>query len=123
MPRDDQEKRRELILADEWDFSVGRDAERAGDDEVELRPPRSYWQALGDEPIRVGIVEFRIMAFLATRPYHAFTRHEIAHAVTSASRPVAEGDVDGYVGLLRDQLGVLSDFVQTVPYVGYRFKA
>jgi hypothetical protein len=44
-----------------------------GADEVMLRPPATYRQAFGDEPIRVGIVEFRIMLFLASRPYHAFT--------------------------------------------------
>lgn len=99
---DDQERRSESVL---------------------VRPPASYRQAYGDEPIRVGIVEFRIMLFLASRPYHAFTPRQIADAVTADSRPVAEGAVDGHVATLRDQLGVLHDFVQCVPHVGYRYKA
>jgi DNA-binding response OmpR family regulator len=89
---------------------------------VLVRPPASYRQAFGNEPIRVGIVEFRIMLFLARRPYHAFTPRQIADAVTADGRPVAEGAVDGHIATLRDQLGVLHDFVQSVPYIGYRYK-
>ena len=120
MERNDADNRRELIAADDWDFFVEGDERHA--DAIVIRPPRSYWQALGDEPIRVGLVEYHIMVFLASRPYHAFTRREIAQAASSAGRSVAENDVDEFVGSLREQLGVLSDFVQTVPYVGYRFK-
>jgi DNA-binding response OmpR family regulator len=102
-----------------WDFDLpGRHAR-----DVELRPPASYRHALGEEPIRVGIVEFRIMLFLASWPYHAFTPHQIAAAASTARRPVAEAAVDDHIAALRDQLGVLHDFVQTVPHVGYRFKA
>jgi DNA-binding response OmpR family regulator len=101
-----------------WEVEAG---DRA--DEVALRPPTSYRQALGDEPIRVGLVEFRIMLFLASWPYHAFTRRQIADAVSTEDRPVAEASVDDHIALLRDQLGVFHDYVQSVPHVGYRFKA
>ncbi len=92
-------------------------------DSVLVRPPTSYRQAFGDEPIRVGIVEFRIMLFLASRPYHAFTRRQIADAVAADGDPIGNEAVDDHVAILREQLGVLHDFVQTVPYVGYRYKA
>jgi DNA-binding winged helix-turn-helix (wHTH) protein len=36
---------------------------------------------------------------------------------------VTEETVDEHIDALRDQLGVLHDYVQTVPYIGYRFKA
>jgi len=102
-----------------WDIEIlGQNA-----DEVTLRPPASYRQALGDKPIRVGIVEFRIMLFLASWPYHAFTRRQIAHAVSTDDRSVSEDSVDDHIASLRDQLGVFYDFVQSVPHVGYRFKA
>jgi DNA-binding response OmpR family regulator len=91
-------------------------------DEVTLRPPASFRQALGVEPIRVGIVEFRIMLFLASWPYHAFTRRQIADAVCTDSRTVEEASVDDHVAALREQLGVFHDYVQSVPHVGYRFK-
>lgn len=101
-----------------WDFDLpGPHAE-----EVTLRPPRSYRQALGEEPIRVGIVEFRIMRFLASWPYHAFTRRQIADGASVRSRHIREDAVDDHIASLRDQLGVFHDYVQTVPHVGYRFK-
>jgi hypothetical protein len=43
--------------------------------------------------------------------------------VTVDSRPIEEAAVDDYVATLRDQLGILHDFVQSVPHVGYRYKA
>jgi len=65
----------------------------------------SYRKAFGGEPIRVGIVEFRIMLLLASKPYHAFTRRQIADAVSEETHPVTEEAVDGHVATLRDQLG------------------
>jgi DNA-binding response OmpR family regulator len=85
--------------------------------------PRSYHVALGREPIQLGIVEFRILLFLASRPYHAFTRRCIADAVNSKRDPVTEDTVDRHVAFLLDQLGVFHDYVQSVPYIGYRFKS
>jgi DNA-binding response OmpR family regulator len=123
MTRDRSPERRELVSSDKWDFYGDADGLGAEGDEVFIRPPASYRQAYGDEPIRVGIVEFRVMLLLASRPYHAFTRRQIAEAAGSEGQPLTEDSVDAYVASLREQLGVLHDFVQTVPYVGYRFKA
>jgi DNA-binding response OmpR family regulator len=113
----------ELRPADEGSFFWDVESAEPHGDEVVLRPPASYRQAFGDEPIRVGIVEFQIMLFLSRWPYHAYTRRQIAEAVSTEDRPVTEAAVDGYVASLRDQLGILHDFVQAVPHVGYRFKA
>jgi DNA-binding response OmpR family regulator len=83
----------------------------------------SYRLALGEEAIQLGIIEFRILLFLASRPYHAFTRQSIADAVSSARYPVVEASVERHIASLLDQLGVFHDYVQAVPYIGYRFKA
>jgi hypothetical protein len=50
----------------------------------------SYRLALGQETIELGVVEFRILLFLASRPYHAFTVRSIAAAVGSQDHPLAE---------------------------------
>ena len=113
----------ELITCDEWEFFCDDDCQERVVDKVLIRPPASYREAFGNEPIRVGIVEFRIMFLLASRPYHAFSRRQISEAVSTEDSPLSEDLVDAYVAALRDQLGVFNDFVQTVPYVGYRFKA
>ncbi len=112
----------ELIAGEFNNFWEVEDQERQSE-AVLVRPPTSYRQAFGDKPIRLGAVEFRILVFLASRPYHAFTRRQIADAVTINSFSVVEAAVDRHVASLRDQLGVLHDFVQTVPHVGYRYKA
>ena len=91
--------------------------------ENQVGHPTSYRLALGHETIQLGIVEFRILLYLAGRPYHAFTRRNIADAVSSERDPVAEDTVDRHVASLLDQLGVFHDYVQSVPYIGYRFKA
>src|SRR5436190_476294 len=85
--------------------------------------PSSYRLGLGQETIQLGIVQFRILLFLAGRPYHAFTRRCIADAVSSERSPVLEDTVDQHIACLLDQLGVFHDYVQSVPYIGYRFKA
>lgn len=85
--------------------------------------PTSFRFALGEQPIQLGNVEFRILLFLASRPYHPFTRQAIAAAVSTDDAPVTPESIDDHVATLRDQLGVFYDYVQTVPYVGYRFKA
>jgi DNA-binding response OmpR family regulator len=59
---------------------------------------------------------------LAGRPYHAFTRRSIAQAVSTNRYPVEEESVDAHIASLIDQLGAFHDYVQAVPYVGYRFK-
>lgn len=92
-------------------------------DREPLEPPQSYRVAFGRQAIQLGNVEFRILLFLAGRPYHAFTRREIAKAVSSDLLAVAEESIDEHIASLREQLGVLYDYVQTVPYIGYRFKA
>jgi DNA-binding response OmpR family regulator len=84
--------------------------------------PLSFMQRLGREPIRLSGVEFRILSFLAARPYHAFTRRRIAEAVSRPERPVTEESLDEHILGLRDKLGFFRDFVQSVPYIGYRFK-
>jgi len=83
----------------------------------------SYRARMGRDTIRLDPVAFRILTFLAAAPYRAFTRRRIAEAVSSRRHPVAEESLDGHIRLLRQQLGFFRDYVQTVPYIGYRFKA
>ncbi len=113
---------RDLIVGgvnDSWELET-----QGGQNEsVLVRPPTSYRHAFGDKPIRLGNVEFRILLFLASRPYHAFTRRQIADAATTETVAITKDAVDAHIAALRDQLGVLHDFVQTVPHVGYRYKA
>ena len=83
----------------------------------------SYRMKLGRETIQLDSIPFRILQFLSTHPYRAYSRRRIAEAVSSRRHPVGEEQLDGHIGSLRRQLGFFRDYVQTVPYIGYRFKA
>jgi DNA-binding response OmpR family regulator len=85
-----------------------------------VRPRR---RILGREPISLNQVEYRILELLASKPYHAFTPRRIVEAVTTPSHPVTEETLRDHIASLRDKLGFFSDYIQSVPYIGYRFKA
>jgi DNA-binding response OmpR family regulator len=115
---------------DRWQLATDQSAAITGLPSSEVgfllvRPPTSYRHAFGDKPIRLGAIEFQILLFLASRPYHAFTPKQIFTAVAAElkSPPVDQMALETHVANLREQLGVLSDFVQTVPGVGWRYKA
>lgn len=88
----------------------------------QLEGPKSFRLSAGQDPIQLGSVEFRLLLFLASRPYHPFTRSVIAEAISTTFEPITPDEIDQHVATLRDQLGVFHDYVQTVPYIGYRFK-
>jgi len=84
------------------------------------RPRRAI---LGRETISLNQVEYRILELLASKPYHAFTPRRIVEAVTTPTHPVTEETLRDHIASLRDRLGFFSDYIQSVPYIGYRFKA
>lgn len=111
-----------LLFADVADFV--RDAgRRRGQVEERNPPPPFYRVALGREPLDLGEVEFRILVLLASKPYYPFSKWAIAEAVSTERLPVSEETLDQHIAALREQLGFFRDYVQTVPYMGYRFKA
>jgi DNA-binding response OmpR family regulator len=111
-----------LQFADFAEF-VREAGRRRGQIEQQHPPPPFYRVALGLEPFQLGEVEFRILTLLASMPYRPFTAQSIAAAVTTERTPVSEDAVDQHITSLREQLGFFRDYVQTVPYLGYRFKA
>ena len=92
----------------------------AADDVVD---PWSYQAKRGLGTLRLTTVEYRILSFLAARPNQAFTPSRIADAVSTASHRVTVESLGGHIHNLRGHLGFFSDYIQTVPYIGYRFKA
>jgi DNA-binding response OmpR family regulator len=83
----------------------------------------AYRFRMGQIPITLNNVEYRILMFLAARPYHAYTRRHIVDAVSTATQPVIEQTLDRHIASLRRKLGLFHDYIQTVPSIGYRFKA
>ena len=107
---------------EELTFELERQLEKEKQvDEVTVDAPQ-FWYRLGREPIPLSVVEFRIIRFLSSKPYKAFTRDRIVKAVHTEQSPVTDSTLDQHVRSLRDKLGLFSDYIQTVPYIGYRFK-
>jgi DNA-binding response OmpR family regulator len=105
----------------EVDPPTGRYADE--EDQAEGDPRFSYRMKLGRQTIRLEPVEFRILQFLAARPYQAFSRQRIAEAVSTPRQPVAADVLDQHISRLRHALGFFHDYIQSVPAIGYRFRA
>jgi len=105
--------------------SVERRARRRRrfESESEIVGPWSYQAKRGLGTLRLTMVEYRIFDFLSRRPNQALSPSRIAQAVSTASHRVTEETLGRYVASLRGQLGFYSDYIQAVPYIGWRFKA
>ncbi|MBM4092880.1 MAG: winged helix-turn-helix transcriptional regulator [Planctomycetes bacterium] len=112
----------DVRLTDAWQ-SEQRAARRGAPGRERRALSASYRLKLGQEPIWLEPIEYRILTFLAARPYRAYTRQRIVRAVGTDRHPVMEEGLDRHIKSLRDKLGFFRDTIQTVPHVGYRFKA
>src|SRR5262245_51058161 len=74
-------------------------------DELEVVDPWSYHAKVGRGTVRLSLIEYRILRFLAARPNQALTRHRIADAVSTASHCVTVEILGRYIHSLRGQLG------------------
>ena len=83
------------------------------------RPPRG---ARGRQADRVDIHRVPAAALLGAAPGWAFSRNQIVDAVKGEDYPVTERSVDVQVVGLRKKLGALTEYIETVRGVGYRFK-
>lgn len=107
---------------DELTFELDRKIRRRKQvEEVSGGGPR-YQFRLGREPIQLSLVEYKIIRFLSAKPYKAFPRDVIVKAVHSEAYPVTDDNLDQCMRSLRSKLGLFSDYIQTVPYIGFRFK-
>lgn len=90
--------------------------------EEELVDPWSYAAKRGEGTLGLPLVEFRILQFLAARPNQAISHHRIAAAVSTRRHTVTVESLSKFIHSLRGHLGFYSDYIQSVPYIGYRFK-
>jgi DNA-binding response OmpR family regulator len=111
------------VLIEDVRHAERRAAPRRFEATEEVVDPWSYWAKRGLSTIRLSMVEYRILRFLADRPNQALTRQRIAEAVSTESHCVTVEALNRYIHSLRGQLGFFSDYIQSVPYIGYRFKA
>lgn len=74
------------------------------------------------EKIELTKTEFDIVALLAGRPNHVFTRNRILEHVRNDNYPITERVVDYQLTGIRKKLGKAGDYIKTVRGVGYKFE-
>jgi DNA-binding response OmpR family regulator len=121
--RDDQKHEACYVVIDDAAQVQRRVKSRRFRPTEEIVDPWSYQAKRGEGSIRLTLVEYRILRFLAARPNQAITGRRLADAVSTASHRVTEASLGRHIHALRGQLGFFSDYIQSVPYIGYRFKA
>src|SRR6266516_3227862 len=104
-----------VVIDDVYVERRARKRRRRFEAEEEVVNPWSYAAKRGRGRIRLTLVEYRILRFLAARPNRAVTRNTIAEAVSTASQIVTVETLADYVRSLRGQLGFYSDYIQLVP--------
>ena len=122
IPRNGQSPEACYVLIDDAGHVERRARRRRRfDSDQEIADPWSYAAKRGRATLRLALVEYRILRFLAGRPNQALSHERIAAAVSTSRHRVTADTLGRYVHSLRGQLGFYSDFIQSVPYIGYRF--
>ena len=97
------------------------------DDPIEISglhlDPLSHRVSVGDDAVKMGPTEFRMLHFFMTNQERVFTRGQLLDRVWGSNVYVEERTVDVHVRRLRKALSKtgFDRFVQTVHGTGYRF--
>src|SRR5690348_16378959 len=83
---------------------------RRFESEQQIVSPWSYAAKRGRGTLRLALVEYRILRFLAARPNQALTGERIAAAVSTTRHRVTAATLGRYIRSLRGQLGFYSDY-------------
>ncbi len=77
---------------------------------------------LNDEPIKLTLTEFNILALFARNPGRVFTRDQILDKVWPDETYVVDRTVDVHIRSLRKKLDSASKHIESIRGIGYRFK-
>jgi two-component system phosphate regulon response regulator PhoB len=72
--------------------------------------------------LRLTPTEFRLLQALLRHPGRTFSRGELKKAVVVEPSVVSEQSINAYVNSLRSKLGEGAPLIETVRFVGYRFR-
>ena len=105
-----------------------KDARGGGDTGTELTwqklriDPRSHDAYVGDKPLSLRPLEFKLLVTLMSDPGRVFSRKELLVQVWDMAQGGNPRTVDVHVRRLRQNLGDSAEVVETVPGFGYRAK-
>jgi DNA-binding response OmpR family regulator len=86
--------------------------------------PQAHRVKMGDRPVELSALEFRLLHFLASNAGIVFSREQILDRIWGSNRNVTPRSIDVYVRRLREKLEdqpESSGILDTVRGVGYRF--
>jgi two-component system alkaline phosphatase synthesis response regulator PhoP len=83
----------------------------------------SYTAILGKQKLVLPRKEFETLVYLIRNRGRVLSRESILNAVWGENVHVVDRTVDVHIRKIREKLSNYSDYVETVPGVGYRFKA
>lgn len=83
---------------------------------------RRHRVLVDDEVMELTRSEFRLLETLIRQPGRAFDRSELIDAALGEDTLVLERTIDVHIRALRKKLGELSETIETVRGVGYRFR-
>lgn len=83
----------------------------------------SYTAKIGKQKLVLPRKEFETLVYLIRNRGRVLSRESILNAVWGENIHVVDRTIDVHIRKIREKLGAYSDYVETVPGVGYRFKA
>jgi two-component system alkaline phosphatase synthesis response regulator PhoP len=83
----------------------------------------SYTAHLGKQKLILPRKEFETLVYLLRNKGRVLSRESILNAVWGENVHVVDRTVDVHIRKIREKLGTYAEYIETVPGVGYRFKA
>jgi two-component system, OmpR family, alkaline phosphatase synthesis response regulator PhoP len=83
----------------------------------------SYTVKLGKKRLIFPRKEFETLVYLIRNKGRVLSRESILSAVWEENVQVVDRTIDVHIRKIREKLGIYADHIETVPGVGYRFKA
>ncbi|QDV27384.1 response regulator [Aureliella helgolandensis] len=83
---------------------------------------RRHEASLNGTPLELTRSEFKLLHTLIAEPGKAFDRSELIESALGEDTLVLERTIDVHIRAIRKKLGDISDAIETVRGVGYRFK-
>jgi two-component system, OmpR family, phosphate regulon response regulator PhoB len=90
-----------------------------GDLKIEISKCRVW---INEEEISLTSTEFKILLLLAQRPGHVYTRDQFINNIQGEHIYVTGRTIDTHIAGLRKKMGDLSNMIETIRGIGYRFK-
>lgn len=74
------------------------------------------------EEVQLTSTEFKILAMLAQKPGHVFTREQFINNIQGETIFVTGRTIDTHIAGLRKKIGPAANMIETIRGIGYRFK-